>query len=246
MATLKVQFEPIQYVANLLSISNQRSEGPDPVDVCQGDFSGAYYCLRGMDLRETANEFGSHSLRGSAEFHVQARRHPSTQEAISGPVGRRLAVNIMIRQMEWLCALYYALKDKGMSPEEAVALVEQVGLEVYRPVASDLFQFSRLRSAKRSTRVTWLLGLMTRYFFSSPFIHRPIPATGGYSFDVTRCPLANYFSDRGVPELTPHAACNLDYAAAGVFGVDLLRTQTIAGGADHCDFRWRFPDEAAG
>lgn len=156
------------------------------------------------------------------------------------------AVNIMIRQMEWLCALYYALKDKGMSPEEAVALVEQVGLEVYRPVASDLFQFSRLRSAKRSTRVTWLLGLMTRYFFSSPFIHRPIPATGGYSFDVTRCPLANYFSDRGVPELTPHAACNLDYAAAGVFGVDLLRTQTIAGGADHCDFRWRFPDEAAG
>ena len=51
-----------------------------------------------------------------------------------------------------------------------------------------------------------------------------------------------HFKGQGVPELTPHAACNLDYCAAREFGVDLVRTQTIADGAAHRDFRWKFPE----
>ena len=82
---------------------------------------------------------------------------------------------------------------------------------------------------------------MTRYFFSSPFRHQHLPSEAGVSFDVTLCPLADYFKDQGVPELTQHAACNLDYCAAREYGVDLVRTQTIADGAAHCDFRWKFP-----
>jgi hypothetical protein len=61
------------------------------------------------------------------------------------------------------------------------------------------------------------------------------------AFDVTLCPLANYFEDQGVPELTPHAACNLDYCAARECGVGLVRSQAIADGAAHCDFRWYSP-----
>jgi hypothetical protein len=61
------------------------------------------------------------------------------------------------------------------------------------------------------------------------------------AFDVTLCPLADYFKDQGVPELTPHAACNLDYGAAREFGVELVRSQSIADGAAHCDFRWKLP-----
>ena len=54
------------------------------------------------------------------------------------------------------------------------------------------------------------------------------------------CALADYFKDQGVPELTAHAACNLDYCAARELGVDLVRSQIIADGAEHCDFRWVF------
>ena len=151
------------------------------------------------------------------------------------------SVNIMMRQMEWNCALYRALNDHGLSHDEAGPLVEAVGLDVYQPVAATLFMLSWLRSAKRNTRVRWLLGLMARYFFSSPFIHRHISANDGYSFDVTVCPLADYFKNQGVPELTPYAACNLDHGAARAFGVELVRSQTIAGGAEYCDFRWKFP-----
>ena len=128
-----------------------------------------------------------------------------------------------------------------MSPAEAGALVEAIMSDVYQPVPAALFKLSRLRSAKRETRVKWLLGMMTRHFFSAPFGHRHLPSETGVAFDVTLCPLANYFKDQGVPELTAHAACNLDYCLARALGVELVRTQTIADGAEYCDFRWRFP-----
>jgi hypothetical protein len=143
----------------------------------------------------------------------------------------------MMRYTEWCCALYRALQEQGMSQAEAGALVETVMTDVYRPVSAALFKLSRLHSAKRETRVKWLLGMMTRYFFTSPFHHRHLPSEAGVAFDVTLCPLADYFKGQGVPELTPHAACNLDYCAASEFGVNLVRTQTIADGAAHCDFR---------
>ena len=153
----------------------------------------------------------------------------------------------MMRQMEWNCALYWALKDDGLSHDEAGALVETVGLDVYRPVPAAWFKLSRLRSAKRDTRVKWVLGLVTRYFFSSPFVHRHLPPEPGevVAFDVTLCPLANYFKDQGVPELTPYGACNLDHGAAREWGVDLVRSQTIADGSEYCDFRWKSSTSAA-
>lgn len=63
-------------------------------------------------------------------------------------------------------------------------------------------------------RVRWILGVITRYFFSSPLIHRHIPSKEGVAFDVTRCSFADYFGEQGVPEVTPHGACNLDYGSA--------------------------------
>ena len=157
------------------------------------------------------------------------------------------SVNLMIRHMEWSCALYQALKDHNMSQDEAGALVEAVAMDDYQPVPAAWSKLSQLRSTKPGTRIKWVLGLVTRYFFSSPFVHRHLAAETGIAvaFDVTRCPLADYFKDQGVPELTPHAACNLDHCLARAFGVELVRTQTIAEGAEYCDFRWRFPASGA-
>ena len=153
-------------------------------------------------------------------------------------------VNLMMRYMEWSCALYRALQEHGMSQAKAHGLVETIMLDVFRPVAAAFFKLSRLRSAKRETRVKWLLVMLTRYFFSAPFVHRHLPAATGVSFDVTVCPFADYFKEQGVPELTQHAVCSIDYCQARAYGVDLVRTQTIADGAEYCDFRWKFPAHA--
>jgi hypothetical protein len=89
-------------------------------------------------------------------------------------------VNLMMRYMEWSCALYRAVQEHGMSQADAAELVETI-----------------------------------------------------------------YFKDQGVPELTEPAAGNLDYRMAREWGVELVRTQTIADGAAHCDFRWTFPATGA-
>lgn len=120
-------------------------------------------------------------------------------------------------------------------------LVETIMSDIYRPLPAAMFKLSRLRSARRETRIKWLIGLITRYFFPPPFRHQHLPSKAGIAYDITLCPLANYFKDQGVPGLTQHAACHLDYCAARELGIDLIRTQTIAEGADFCDFRWNFP-----
>ncbi|MDJ0710110.1 MAG: L-2-amino-thiazoline-4-carboxylic acid hydrolase [Woeseiaceae bacterium] len=151
-------------------------------------------------------------------------------------------VDFMIRYLEWSCALYRAVQQHGMSKAEAVALIEAIMTDVYRPVPAAMFKFSRLRSAKREARVRWILRNITGHFLPAPpFCYQHLPSDEGVAFDITRCPFADYFKNQGVPELTEPAAGNLDYVMAQEWGVELDRTQTLADGAKHCDFRWRFP-----
>lgn len=59
-------------------------------------------------------------------------------------------------------------------------------------------------------------------------------------FDVTRCGMLKFLTEQGTPELT-QVICRLDYHAADSFlpkCAKLIRTQTIAEGADCCDFRY--------
>jgi hypothetical protein len=152
------------------------------------------------------------------------------------------SLNLVMRYYEWNLSLYRALQEHGTSQVEAGEFVETVAAEYYQPVAAAMFKLSRLRSAKRETRVAWLFRrIITRYFLSAPFRYRHFPSDTGVAFDVTVCPAADYFKDQGVPpEVTAHCACNLDYCMAREFGVDFVRTQTIANGAEYCDFRWEF------
>jgi len=151
------------------------------------------------------------------------------------------SVNLTMRYMEWSCALYRAVQEHGLGQTEAGSLVETIMSDVYQPVPAALFRLSRLRSANRETRIKWLLDMMTRYFFSPPFRYRHLASETGVAFDVTHCPHADYFKEQDVPELTPHASCNMDYCMAREWGIDLVRSQTIAGGAAYCDFRFKIP-----
>ena len=150
------------------------------------------------------------------------------------------SLNLLMRYMEWSLSLYRAVQEHGMSQVEAGEFVETVAVEYYQPVPAAMFKLSRLRSAKRETRVKWIFGIITRYFFTPPFEHRHLPSDTGVAFDVTVCPLADYFKEQGVPELTEYAACNTDYCLAREFGIELVRSQTIANDAEYCDFRWEF------
>jgi hypothetical protein len=154
-----------------------------------------------------------------------------------------LGVNQFLRFMEWDGALYRAVQEHGMTQAQASQLIEEINWELFGAGTANVFLFSRLRSAKLQTRVQWVLDLLFAVLFTKPFRKQAVPVNEGIAFDVTVCPVADYFQQQGVPELTRFAACNLDHRMAQTWGVKLARTRTIAEGNSYCDFRFQIPHD---
>ena len=66
---------------------------------------------------------------------------------------------------------------------------------------------------------------------------------GVFAFNVTRCKYAEMYRGLGIPELGALFSCNRDGTMVEGFNPDITfeRTQTIMGGASHCDFRYSLP-----
>jgi predicted ArsR family transcriptional regulator len=69
------------------------------------------------------------------------------------------------------------------------------------------------------------------------------------AFNVTRCRYAEMYRELGIPELGAILSCSRDAALIEGFNpaVRFTRTQTILGGATHCDFRYHLtrPDDSS-
>jgi hypothetical protein len=70
----------------------------------------------------------------------------------------------------------------------------------------------------------------------------PENVTEGYAFTLVGCPLVEYAKKYGYMDLMPHM-CALDHAYARLMHAKLIRTHTVALGADSCDY-WYIPDES--
>jgi hypothetical protein len=151
-------------------------------------------------------------------------------------------VNLILRHMEWDAALYRAARAEGLPEPAAGRLVEETNWKIFGPVSGASFKLSRLRSASLLKRVQWVLDLMFQVIFTAPFRRNTYQTTKEIAFDVTECPLAKYFRDQSIPELTRYAACNLDHRMAIAWRMELTRTQTIAEGHPLCDFKFRASD----
>lgn len=68
-------------------------------------------------------------------------------------------------------------------------------------------------------------------------------ADGVFAFNVTRCRYAEMYRSLGLEDLGAVFSCNRDATLIEGFNPDIefTRTQTIMGGADHCDFSYRLP-----
>lgn len=65
-----------------------------------------------------------------------------------------------------------------------------------------------------------------------------------FAFNVTRCRYAEMYRGLGLADLGATLSCNRDGTMVEGFNprVEFTRTQTIMGGADHCDFVYRLPE----
>ena len=69
---------------------------------------------------------------------------------------------------------------------------------------------------------------------------------GVFAFNVTRCRYAEMYQALGIPELGALFSCNRDGTMVEGFNPNITfeRSQTIMGGASHCDFRYTLPTGA--
>lgn len=67
-----------------------------------------------------------------------------------------------------------------------------------------------------------------------------------FTINFTRCRFAEYFNAIGAADIGALLTCGVDFAAEPVLRPDweFRRTQTLMGGANHCDFRWRLQGSA--
>ena len=64
----------------------------------------------------------------------------------------------------------------------------------------------------------------------------------GFAFTLVGCPLYEYAKKYGYEDLMPHM-CALDHSYAKLMHAKLIRTHTVATGADSCDY-WYVPDKS--
>ena len=69
-----------------------------------------------------------------------------------------------------------------------------------------------------------------------------------FAVNMTRCRFAEYFREIGAADVGALLTCGVDFAAEAVLRPDweFRRTQTLMGGANYCDFRWRLRDAPDG
>ena len=65
-----------------------------------------------------------------------------------------------------------------------------------------------------------------------------------FAFNVTRCKYAEMYAELGMADLGAALSCNRDGTMVEGFNPDIAftRTQTIMGGASHCDFVYELPE----
>jgi hypothetical protein len=62
--------------------------------------------------------------------------------------------------------------------------------------------------------------------------------TFDYSVDYLECASCKFLAKQGAPELTPYL-CPVDILYSKALGWGLMRTMTLAEGAERCDFRFK-------
>lgn len=156
------------------------------------------------------------------------------------PIEPTRGARVMVQLAAMTVGLHNALCAAGLSGEEARETTAQVTWCVYEKLAMPPWQLTRPLAKDRLARVKRVMDWFMRFPYVAPGYDMRYVNAGedAVAFDVYRCPAAEYFIDQGLSELCVSAFCNLDFPLADRWGVTLERSQTLASGATHCDFRF--------
>lgn len=151
-----------------------------------------------------------------------------------------IGARVMVRLAALAIAFFRSLAGHGLSNSEALELTSQITWRIYRRLAWLPWVTTRLRHRDPLRRVKIAMDLFMRFPYSQPGYHMDYVKCDKQTvgFDVSRCPVAEYFRREGLSNLCGPLFCDLDFPLADQWGLELCRPLTLSNGADYCDFRY--------
>ena len=145
---------------------------------------------------------------------------------------RRIEANI-------LKAVYTEMKDRL----GAAQAQEILGAAVVR---NSIQQAQACAEGQEDTSLTGFRATMSQWTANGALEVEMLQETPeAVDFNVTRCRYSEMYREMGLGEIGHLLSCNRDGTFCEGFNpeIKLTRTQTIMGGASHCDFRYRYAPE---
>jgi L-2-amino-thiazoline-4-carboxylic acid hydrolase len=137
-------------------------------------------------------------------------------------------------------SMLHALTAEGIDRDHAIELVGDTCWKIYAQWVQIPQAISRLLTRDPAKRMRLSVELFLRYPFNRPgYRYDDVPEPRGRGLDMLRCPVADYLAAHDATDLTVATWCNLDFPLARMWGGELERHGTLAGGARCCDFRFR-------
>ena len=215
-----------------------------------------YYLSRKTQLLKTFDKMGRHVRKAAADSHGDEFADDLTAEArrefealipgipYIGGKKNRLTNPALIPSVACL-ALYRALKARGKTAQDAGAIIDATVRSQLESVPGPLL---RLVGWYRSS-AHYVNGLKRQAAasqerkFSGDWVFSIIDGDGknksfDYGIDFTECGICKFFGANDAEELIPYM-CATDFIASDALGSGLVRTTTLAEGADKCDFRFK-------
>ncbi|MDA3039820.1 MAG: L-2-amino-thiazoline-4-carboxylic acid hydrolase [Actinomycetota bacterium] len=155
---------------------------------------------------------------------------PDTLNDIGVLKRREIEARIVAPLLERFAAEFGSDRVYGLAREVVVEVAQSQGAELAAQMGgNDLVQFANSMGnwSKGGALETELVEQTDETF----------------AFNVTRCKYAEMYRSLGLEDLGATLSCNRDGTMVQGFNsnIEFTRTQTIMGGASHCDFVYRLP-----
>lgn len=155
------------------------------------------------------------------------------------PIEQNFGARIMVELAVVSEAFYQQLFLKA-GGQQAYRIFNEIAWDIYSKMGGVAYRLTGFTSKNKYDHLLKATQLFRTFPFSSPsYRWKDLPSKlGVVAFNCERCPVANYFKSRGNDQLGFNTWCQLDFRLAKLWGGTLSLTNTIAGGAEVCDFRW--------
>ena len=140
-----------------------------------------------------------------------------------------------------LMPIVLVLKREGIPAQTIGAVIYDLAATTYLTIPAFARKALAIRffSRRRARRWVQIAARSQRRAFAGDWVVSVVeaPPSFDYGYDITECAILKFWRQRGLGEFVPYL-CLTDWAKWSAFGIHAHRTQTLANGHDHCDFRF--------